>query len=403
MDKKIRKGSRVSSAAATSNGSSSSKSVKNNSGGSKRKVLAELTNSLIPTEVLLDLCSNSISSSKAHDLLRRSQASTFPLSKSSQNSKVDSRSDTSIGSSSFNVVRDAQTPQLSNSSSVNLGNGCRKLAEYSRRETLENLDVPRNVGSELFSSTPVRKKMNDDGKLVPEHSSTTPSYKGMNKQKEIPMALDLIHSEKEIPVHSSTTSSYKGMNKQKAIPRALDLIHSEKEIPVHLGSTSVEKLKDKVKETAGCRSSIPIEKLKDEGCATAVPFSSTSAEKGKNKGKAVDVPFRHLNEQAEDKEGSTAMLINQPLTKERRNVKMAISSCPPLWRTRSNRDKLKEVDVKPSKAWSDPNPKQKKRRCPRQQAVPDYSAQDLEKQKAYFQDIDAFELPVEEVSLADLD
>lgn len=43
------------------------------------------------------------------------------------------------------------------------------------------------------------------------------------------------------------------------------------------------------------------------------------------------------------------------------------------------------------------------RRCPRQQAVPDYSAQDLEKQKAYFQDIDAFELPVEEVSLADLD
>lgn len=121
MDKKIRKGSRFSSAAATSNGSSSSKSVKNNSGGSKRKVLAELTNSLIPTEVLLDLCSNSISSSKAHDLLRRSQASTFPVSKSSQDSKVDSRSDTSIGSSSFNVVRDAQTPQLSNSSSVNLG------------------------------------------------------------------------------------------------------------------------------------------------------------------------------------------------------------------------------------------------------------------------------------------
>lgn len=70
-----------------------------------------------------------------------------------------------------------------------------------------------------------------------------------------------------------------------------------------------------------------------------------------------------------------------------------------------NRDKRNEVDhVKQSKAWSEPHPKKKKTRYSAQQAVSDYSlTQELEKQKAYFQEIDAFELPVEEVSGVDLD
>lgn len=85
-----------------------SKSVNNSTNGSKRDPFTDLTNSLIPTQVLRDLCSNSLPASKAQDLLRRSRTSTFSVSKNLLSSKTDSKSDTSIGSSSCNQFPDAQ-------------------------------------------------------------------------------------------------------------------------------------------------------------------------------------------------------------------------------------------------------------------------------------------------------
>lgn len=387
MDKKISRRSNF-----ASHGCSNSVNNSTNSGSSKRDPFRELTNSLIPTEVLLDLCSNSLSASKAQDLLRRSQTSTFSVSKNLRNSKSDSKSDTSIGSSSFNQFRDAQNPtsvrrpHLSGSSSATPGNEGHKLKVYSRRQTLENSEQARRIDSNLenseharridsnlVSSGPVKKNMKDEERVIPVHMNTTPSYKAKNKRAVVATPIELIHSVKE------------GAN--------------EKDIAVPLISTCVEKVKDKGNTTVGSGSCTPAEKSKDKGKSIAVPFSPTA-----EKAMSVAAPKSHLNEQAKDEEMSTAMLSNHPISKKiRRNVRAAISSCPPL--TRSIRDKRNEVDhVKQSKAWSEPHPKKKKTRYSAQQAVSDYSlTQELEKQKAYFQEIDAFELPVEEVSGVDLD
>lgn len=155
------------------------------------------------------------------------------------------------------------------------------------------------------SSGLVKKNLKDEGRVIPVHVNTSPSYKTKNKRAVVAEPLDLIHSVKE------------GAN--------------EKDIDVLLRSTSVEKVKDKGnKATVGSSRYTP-DKSNDKGKAIAVPFSPTS-----EKALSVATPDSHLKEQAKDEGKSAATLINHPITKKiRRNVRAAISSCPPL--TKSNR------------------------------------------------------------------
>lgn len=179
----------------------------------------------------------------------------------------------------------------------NIGNEDHKLKVYSGRHTLENLEQGTRI--DYGSSGPVKKNLKDEGRVNPVNTNTSTPYKAKKKRAVVAEPLDLIHSVKE------------GVN--------------EKDIAVPLRSTSVEKVKDKA--TVGYTP----EKLNDKGKSIAVSFSPTS-----EKAISVDTPNSHLNEQEKDKVKSTDTLSNHPITKKiRRNVRAAISSCPPL--TRSNR------------------------------------------------------------------
>ncbi|KAL2549847.1 uncharacterized protein Fot_11377 [Forsythia ovata] len=161
-------------------------------------------------------------------------------------------------------------------------------------------------------------------------------------------------------------------------------------------SSSVEKSKDKGKTVLnpfGCS----IEKTEEKGKSILSPFGSSH--ETTKKGKAILVPSSV--EKIKDKEASATVPVNYiPWRRKsgKRTIDIGAFSCPPLLKTRNGF--VEDGDVKPSKSWTDLHPKRKKNRCMQQKEANDYCLpQDfIEQQRAYFKEVDEFELPVEEIS-----
>ncbi|XP_020593768.1 uncharacterized protein LOC110033930 [Phalaenopsis equestris] len=92
--------------------------------------------------------------------------------------------------------------------------------------------------------------------------------------------------------------------------------------------------------------------------------------------------------------------------KEQKDVSLrASSSCPPLGRSRRVRKNLSmKHEMSQNEAFSEPYRKKKKRQRCSGSAGEDIPLQDfIQKQRAYFAEVDSFELPEEEVSESELE
>ncbi|KAI8540187.1 hypothetical protein RHMOL_Rhmol09G0242300 [Rhododendron molle] len=172
-----------------------------------------------------------------------------------------------------------------------------------------------------------------------------------------------------------------------------------------------------------------LQKTKDKRKAVAVPFDCSLADKRRDKGKAIAVSFSHLGKTKDNGKVVSVSIAFPPLVNTRNKSKAFDMpfSCPPLPRTKKirtyhvnasdallyvpplpNRTEFNGVgDVGLSKSRTVPPPNNKKeRRCLLEE--PDVSTHALpqefvELQRAYFKDVDDFELAEEEVSESELD
>ncbi|KAL1559289.1 hypothetical protein AAHA92_09646 [Salvia divinorum] len=119
-------------------------------------------------------------------------------------------------------------------------------------------------------------------------------------------------------------------------------------------------------------------------------------EKTKGKGNVILEP-------SNIREASAAVaVISQPSrkmkTSARNNNAVGVSSCPTITRTKKLQNGLDEAEnVKYLYSWTDPQANVRKKR-PRTEKTSELPEEFIREQKAYFDDIDNFELPVEEVS-----
>ncbi|KAM7504526.1 hypothetical protein LguiB_003430 [Lonicera macranthoides] len=340
----------------------------------KRKPLSDRTN-IIPTSTILKLSSPLNSIPK-------------PSSKPCKQSTNSSKSHSSVGSSNHynnssttendpkNSTRVPQiqpstplTKPLPHSESPNSGNGNGEIIEplvrYKRRQTAEKSRSKGEPVAIPFASL-LEKPNNDKRKLDSVVLSWAPVEKTKDKGKSI-----------AVPSNIPNVGITKDKGKAIAVP--LD-------IPA-------------------------IMKTKDKGKAIAVPFSVPAFGKTKDKGKAVDLPLNFpprekisngkavdKNFSSHSKARSVAMPV-EPSTLEKRNDRSAAFSNSPLPRTRSIWNEPDEAgDIGLPKFQTDPHLKDKKKRRTKDDSKYDLPRDFVEQQRAYFKEIDEFELPVEEAS-----
>lgn len=152
----------------------------------------------------------------------------------------------------------------------------------------------------------------------------------------------------------------------------------------------------------------PLMKRKDKGKAIAVPLDYPPMKKVKNNMMEVCVPLSgvKIKDKGETITGASRIDLAQkdegkavatPINHRPLEKKDKGSSCPPLLKTIGNRNEANEAeDIFQSNPQTEPPPNKKKKRCSsaKEYALPrDF----VEQQRAYFKEIDEFELEVEEV------
>ncbi|XP_057804683.1 uncharacterized protein LOC131020058 [Salvia miltiorrhiza] len=135
-----------------------------------------------------------------------------------------------------------------------------------------------------------------------------------------------------------------------------------------------------------------------------VNITNILPDKRKGKGKVILEPS-NIREPSE-----AVSVISRPSRKmktsekEKKNNVVGVSSCPPITRTKKLQNDLDEAgDVKYLNSWTDPQENVRKKRCSRTEKTSELPEEFIREQKAYYDDIDNFELPVEEVSQDELD
>ncbi|CAA2991744.1 Hypothetical predicted protein [Olea europaea subsp. europaea] len=233
----------------------------------------------------------------------------------------------------------------------------------------------------------------------------SPSSSSLEKTKE---------RGKTIP-NPSSSSFEKTKDKGKAVVNSSGCaIEKTKELILNPYSSSYEKRKergvaihspsssslDKTKEigkTIANLSSPSVEKTNAKGKTVLNPFGS-SLQTTKKRGKLILVPSSVEN--VKDKGASATVPVNHTSRRRKsgkRMIDIGASSCPPLMKTKNGFNE--SGDVKPSNSWTGLQPKHKKKRCMQQKDANDCCLPKdfIEQQRAYFEEIDNFELPVEEV------
>lgn len=155
-----------------------------------------------------------------------------------------------------------------------------------------------------------------------------------------------------------------------------------------------------------------LKKSKDKGKAAVVPFTSYLVEKTRDERKEIATPHSLFPlRKTKDNLKAVSMPINFPSlvnTKNKRKKIDAPLSCPPLPRTKKIWNEFNQAgDIGISKSCTVPHPKCKKKRCrlmPEQDVSKHNLPQEfIEQQRAYFKEVDDFELPEEEISESELD
>ncbi|CAI9762285.1 unnamed protein product [Fraxinus pennsylvanica] len=196
------------------------------------------------------------------------------------------------------------------------------------------------------------------------------------------------------------SSSYEKRKERGVVIRSLSSSSLEKTKEIgntilNPSSTSVEKTNDKGKTVLnpfGCST-----EKEEKGKSILNPFSS-SLQTAKKRGEVILVPSSV--EKIKDKGASATVSVNYTSRRRKsgkRTIDIGASSCPPLLNAKNGFNE--SGDVKSSKSWTDPQPKRKKKSCMQRKDANDYSLPKdfIEQQRAYFEEIDKFELPVEEV------
>ncbi|KAM7499428.1 hypothetical protein LguiA_023842 [Lonicera macranthoides] len=321
----------------------------------KRKPLSDRTN-IIPTSTILKLSSPPNSIPK-------------PSSKPCKQSTNSSKSHSSVGSSNH----------------------------YNNSSTTENDPKNSTRVPQIQPSTPLTKPL--------PHSESPNSGNGNGEISE-----PLVRYKRR-----QTAEKSRSRGEPVAIPFAslLEKPNNDKRKldSVVLSWAPVEKTKDKGKAIAVPLDIPAIMKTKDKGKAIDVPFSVPAFGKTKDKGKAVDLPLNFpprekisngkavdKNFSSHSKARSVAMPVEHP-TLEKRNDRSAAFSSSPLPRTRSIWNEPDEAgDIGLPKFQTDPHLKDKKKRRTKDDSKYDLPRDFVEQQRAYFKEIDEFELPVEEAS-----
>ncbi|KAI3470942.1 hypothetical protein Pfo_027605 [Paulownia fortunei] len=417
----------------------------------KRKPLSDLTNTynLIPTSTLRKL----VAASSNSNSFSKPPLSILKSNSSSTNQKICSelsnRSDTSIGSSNASAMCNSRTVQFRTppraiSSITSPGGMGSKDAAYNRRQINEKSKKEREDAVVIVSPTPVEKRK-DKGKAIAVPFSSSSPGKMKDNQNEIrnpgrPLErkkqkgkanLSLFSGPVEIVKESdegilnSYSRSCEETEKGKEILNSsgcamgteeelgkgiadhsscrLEKTNDGKKGILRHSRSSIVKTKEIGKEFVN-PSRFLVERTKEKG-KPLNPFNS-SHEKTREKGKAILQPSNTV-EITKHEGSSAAVAVNcrPPRRKsEKRKNDVGASSCPPMMRTKNIQNDLDETgNIKSSKSWTDPHPKCRKKRCSKIKSTSELPMDFIEQQRAYFKEVDEFELPEEEISQDELD
>ncbi|KAK6121988.1 hypothetical protein DH2020_044271 [Rehmannia glutinosa] len=433
--------------------------------GRKRKPLSDISNTynLIPTSALRKLVAASTNSNS----FSKPPLSILKSTSSSTNQKLCSessnRSETSIGSSNVGGTSNSRTVQFRTppraiSSIITPGGMRSKDAAYNRKQITEKITKEREDDVVILSPMRAEKRKNKGKAIAVPFSSSAPE-KLKDNQNEVCNPGSLLEREKQKgeayfnlssgtveivkETDKGTLNSYnrssgktekgkeilnssgfalgkhEGMGKGIAVQSSCSFEKTDdgkKWTRKHSGSSndgkkgiskqsgsSIVKKKEIGKEFVNL-SSFSVEKTKDKGKPLS-PFDSL-LEKTREKGKAILQPS-NVVEVTKHKGSSAAVAINgrPPRRKSgKRKNDAGASSCPPILRTKILQNDLDEAgDIKSSKSWTDPRPKLRKKRCSRNKDTSELPRDFIEQQRAYFKEVDEFELPEEEISQDELD
>ncbi|XP_073035996.1 uncharacterized protein [Primulina eburnea] len=400
----------------------------------KRKPFSDITNAynLIPTSTLRKLVSSSGSNSSRTLILSSNPGfrgqKVCPDSSPTLNG-VDTRSDTSIGSS----VNDAHalTSRTVRFQNCDMGN---KDIVYEGRQTTGDFKNERKIHGMTDSFTPLNNKK-DKGKAIVGQFSFTPhrvigkpcsslektdgnnmgnlslfggsfeKVKGFRKGVLNPSSCSHEKTEnRNANLNDPGCSKNKTEEPGKGITNHSSYSFNEKkeegEVILELPGSSVQMAKA-VRKAPLNTNAFLVEKTKEK--LKSLNHSGYSPEKTREKGKVILAPLNMV-------EGSSAAVTVNCHPTRRKTVKRkkdtGASSCPPMRRTQKIvNDFLEAGDVKSSKSLTVPRPKHKKKQCPRPKTG-DESCLPLdfiEQQRAYFKEVDEFELAEEEISQDELD
>ncbi|KAL3652280.1 hypothetical protein CASFOL_001961 [Castilleja foliolosa] len=340
-----------------------------------RKPLSDITDSynLIPTSTLSKLVTNSANPS----LSLKPPSSILKSSSVSSNHKLCSessnRSDTSVGSSNFSgglcssTVR-FRTPPFEVSSTARPGGRGSKNAAYNRNITEKSQKEEENNVMVAIPSSIERRK--NQGKAIAEPFSSLPPEKFKENQYEIRSPGCLLEREKQ------NSKAYR------------NIISGLVEIGKEANKGTVNSCNRSYGKT-------------EKGKGIVDP----SVEKTKEKGKAI-IQLSDVVEVAKSKGSSAAEMVDARLLRrkgEKRKIDAGAFSCPPMTKSKNLQIDLDEAgDIKSSKSWTNPHMKLKKKRS-RIEDISELPQEFIEQQKAYYKEVDDFDLPEEEISQDELD
>lgn len=329
----------------------------------KRKPLSDLTNFVNPNPNSSILCKKPYKST--------SNFINPPLNSSTI-------SDSSIGSSNFNTItRKSISGYEGKRKDVGLPLGfhLQEKTEIGERTLIPDsvaLSFPPKDRGKATIAAHVEKTKDRGKAIIAPH---------VEKTKDKGKAIIAPHAEKTRDKGKASDVDFKVLTGEKTRDKAEavagyvsnhDVLRTQskwKDIALSSDNIFLESVKDKGKKGDATLGFPSLAETKDKGKIVVTPEDFPTVEKRKEKSKGVPLPF----------------------------------SCPPLPKSRHIWNGLNESgDNEPSEFHTDPHMMHKKRRrcLPRDQDTPEYNlpADFIEKQRAYFKEVDEFELLEEEIS-----
>ncbi|KAG6415960.1 hypothetical protein SASPL_123381 [Salvia splendens] len=382
---------------------------------SNRKPLSDITDlhNLTPLSVLRELISSNPTRKPPLSILRSNSNS---LNRKLGPESSD-RSNTSIGSSSVGASSISKTVRFRNlpnalSPPTSPGDIGTKNEAYSRRNNIENSNKEREA--QVIDSRTSIEKRKDKRKATAVPFSPSASKKMKENRSGIcnMSVTDGVMSMRNADQRKIIEKSRKEINSDLIGFRTPLTERKDKGKAVAMPYSSLPNGKLKEIQNNICNSSTLVERScqKGEGnhsfsCGFAEDVKESNMDKlvshshssGKTeKGKAnINSSNAALGKQSEIAVAAMTRSSRKMKTSVRNNNAFGVSSCPTITRTKKLQNGLDE-DVKHLNSWTDPQANRKKR--PKTEKTSELPEEFIREKKAYYDDIDNFELPVEEVS-----